>query len=392
MTTSGNVPRWKRYLSPNFVISKVREKGVIGCTRVVWQRIGASLEVAVGNVYYKATKQPNVLYAFYDLAVSPATFDIVTFLVLADLERKESGCELLHVVIVPGPDAGFRAGDSESYRKTGTRSYDTDYMTWRLRNILIPCCWLIPSCRHITVCGSRAEAQALQASLVKTVFPRGYTVSSPKEKYQWRHIAGALSRTSVLPTIQATPEALRFMSSWIQSKAGERKVITITLRECSYEKGRNSSLKDWGAFARRLDPALYCPVVVRDAESSFDSLPLELNGLLVLPEVVWNIELRTALYELSYLNMLVDNGPALLCKLNRCTRFLIFKLCTSSGSPTVEEYYRDLGIEPGIQLHPAIPFQRFVWENDRLDVIQEAFRDMCDGIDEFSKDDLQVVV
>lgn len=224
-----------------------------------------------------------MLYAFYDLMVSPATFDFVGFLVLAELERKEAGCSSLHLVFVPGPSEGFRANDLEEYCRLGGVDYDIDSMRWRLRNILLPCCWLVPSCQQVTVCTSREEAQALEASLVKHMFPKGYTVRFPKESYSLRWLIATTSQGIVLPTIRATPQARRFVSDWIQSRSDERKVITITLRECSYEPYRNSDFRVWGAFARSLDSSIYCPTVIRDTETTFKPLPSELYGLTVFP-------------------------------------------------------------------------------------------------------------
>lgn len=385
MTTSNDVPQWKRYLSPRFLASKVQERGVSWFAHAIWQVAWSNLALRTrpirthlwrvhDDLWYRGKKQPDVLYAFYDLSTSAVTFDIVAFLVQAELARKKAGYASLHVVIVPGPNEGF------SMKKVALSTEDKQ---WRLRNILVPCCWLIPSCQRVTVCTSREEAMAFQVSLVKNSFPKQYSLRAPWKAYSISRLIEA-STKDVIPSIQATPSAIRFVSDWIQAHAGERKVITITLRECSYERDRNSNLKDWGTFARKLDQSVYFPVVIRDIETTLYPLPPDLNGLTVFPEVVWNIELRAALYELSYLNMMVNNGPAILCTLNTRTRYLMFKMITPSGRATREEDFRRLGLEPGSQLRWATPFQRWVWEDDRLEVIQQAFREMCDRIERSS--------
>lgn len=322
----------------------------------------------VGNAGEGGKQQSNVLYAFYDLAVSPATFDIIKFLVLAERERTEVGCEAMHVVIVPGPDEGFR--------RDNFTPYSTESKQWRLRNVLVPCCWLVPSCQQVTVCTSRKEATAFQASLAKHVFPRDYVVRSPIANYSNLHIVNV----KALPTIQSTPTARRFVRDWIQARADARKVISITLRESTYEQDRNSSLKDWGEFANSLDPT-YCPVFVRDIETALNPLPAELRGFLVFPEVVWNIELRAAFYELSYLSMFVNSGPAALCMFNRQACSLTFKMITPTAGATTEQFFRSQGIQPGSQLKGLSPFNRLVWEDDRIEVILEAFHDMCNRIE-----------
>ena len=392
MRASDTAPRWRRYLSPRFLAGKAREKGFAWCAvrslglvrSSVARRIRpacASVVSRTDHVRYRGRKQADVLYAFHDLAVAPATFDIVVFLVLAELERKETGCSALHVVIVPGPAEGFREGSLRAYQEMGAEQYNVDSLRWRLRNILVPCCWLVPSCQQITVCASREEAMVLEASWVKHVFPKRYTVRIPVENYLYSHVVDSISRGLVLPSIQATPQALDYVSQWIEANAGNRKVIPITLREYRFKRDRNSSLEDWGAFARSLDCDVYFPVFIRDTEAAFGPLPAELCGLTIFPEASWNIELRAALYELSYLNMSVNTGPAALLSFNRLTRYLCFKIIIATYSSTTEEHVRAIGIEPGTQLQISTPFQRYVWDDDRLDVIQEAFRDMCDRIE-----------
>lgn len=385
MNRSENVPRWKRYLSPKFLVSKFREKGIAWCIHTIWQRfimyikfILINIKSKHDNIRYRERKQSDVLYAFYDLSVSPATFDILGFLVLAELERKKAGCNSLHVVIVPGPNEGFRMDNAP---------YNTENKKWRLRNILIPCCWMIPSCQKITICTSRKEAYAFQTLLVKHIFPQGYSVLLPKEKYLWSFIVAEKFQGVVIPSMQATPQALLFVREWIKEKGGKKKVITITLRESSWHLERNSKLKEWGAFARSLDPTIYCPVLIRDIEAAFKPLPAELDGLLIFPEVVWNIELRCALYELSYLNMFTSSGPAGLSLLNHRSRSITFNFIKP---PFTAEHFRShVGIEPGTQYMLEKPFHRLVWEDDRLEVIQKAFGEMCDKIERSSMEEGQ---
>ena len=69
------------------------------------------------------------LTAFYDLEVSPVSFDFAVFLVLAENFRKRLDCKTLRIVIVPGANSGFRNENS---------GYDIDNKKWRLQNILIP--------------------------------------------------------------------------------------------------------------------------------------------------------------------------------------------------------------------------------------------------------------
>ena len=338
------------------------------------------LAVSVGSVLSRKTKDLNVLYAFYDLGISPVTFDIIQFLVLAETERRNLGCDSVHIVFVPGPKDGFSPVEVSVYQKLGQSDCDVDLMRWRLRNILVPLCWLIPSCRGVTVCSSIEEAQILERSIAKYVFPRGYTVQFPKESFSLYQLAVAQSQGNVPYSIQAPVQARRFVSEWIKSKSNGKKVITISVRNCPYQPERNSNIKAWREFICSLDPALYCPIIVDDTWTIFKSSFSGLKGLITFSEASWNMELRIAMYELSYLNLSVSCGPVYLCVFDSRTRYLVFSLLRPP-KPNLARFFRSEGFEVGFQFKHAGPFQRLVWKDDTFPVIREEFDKICDKID-----------
>ena len=101
----------------------------------------------------------------------------------------------------------------------------------------------------------------------------------------------------------------------------------------------------------------------------------------VFREASWSVQLRLALYERAFLNLGVNNGPFLMAALGSLSRLLVFKMVTPSVPQTTEEFMRRLGFEVGGQLPFAGPFQRLVWEDDRLDVIEREFTAMVARIE-----------
>ena len=175
---------------------------------------------------------------------------------------------------------------------------------------------------------------------------------------------------------------LEFIQKWIQTVPGNRKVVTINLREAPYWNARNSNLEAWAKFARSLDPSLYYPVFIRDTYSALDPVPPELEGLNLFPEIPWHIDLRAALYEKSYLNLFVNNGPAILCTLNKKTRYIVFKYLMQECASTNESFIKKFqGLNFGDQWPGATPFQRLVWEADDYERIQEEFNSLCEKMD-----------
>ena len=114
-------------------------------------------------------KHSDTLYAFYDLAVNPNCFDVVKFVVLADLARREAGCRDLHILFVPSVGEGFREDDQ----------FEQANREWRFRNIMLPICSLMPSCKGVTVCASRSEAEYVETEMAEHIFPEGHSTEQP---------------------------------------------------------------------------------------------------------------------------------------------------------------------------------------------------------------------
>ncbi|MDP6566870.1 MAG: hypothetical protein QF578_18725, partial [Alphaproteobacteria bacterium] len=240
-----------------------------------------------------------VLYAFYDLEITWATYDSINFLVLADIERERRGLEHVHVVIVPGRTNGFQ----------DTAEYPDFNKEWRQRQIVISGIGLLPSARGHTVCQSRSQAEQLRRELARHVFPATYTVDEPYTDIYFATIVEHDAAGRRVDRLQAPAAARAEMRTWLDRIAHGRRVVTITLRECIYDDYRNSLTDNWLAFAREIQAEGFCPVIVRDTETTFETLPPEFDGLPVCPQAAVNMELRAALYAEAYLNTGINQGP-----------------------------------------------------------------------------------
>lgn len=325
-----------------------------------------------------------VLYAFYDRAVSPDGFDIVNFLYLAEIERVRRGCTALHPVIVPQPHDFFvRKGEQLVSGKSDRASFrDQETSRWWERHILLPCCWLMPSCNGVSLCSSRQESAIILLHLAQEVFPAGYRVETPIAEYSWSRIIETVQGVDVLPSFAATLKGLSYVDRWIKDQVGDRKIVSITLRENPVHADRNSNVADWLRFARSLDTEVFCPVILRDTSVALSNPPKELDGLLIFCEASWNMELRMALYERSYVNMFTASGPSVLAQFNRRTRLLRFHTLREGVFECSAAHMEADGIPLGAQLPGATSFQRSIWEGERFEVMTREFEKLCRDIEE----------
>lgn len=377
--------RLSTIFSPSFMLESVKRQGVLASIeaglkllshrfkqRFYRTRVGRALVVLLTPTTMSGT----VLSVVYDLGVSAPGYDIVNFLVLAEKWRLKRGYEQMHVFFVP-PEGE----QTKKYEGTQKLLDSTDYVT-RLQTILAPACYLFSSCNGFTVCATRRDA--FDALGIRTdIFPARYTVQAPVSKVKLRYFRQAVERGEVIPSIRAPELMKKNARHWLESVAPGKRVITITLRESSYVQDRNSNIDAWAKFAHRLQAdGQYFPVLIRDTERIAEKLPSALEGLTTCPEASINVLFRTAIYEESYLNMVINNGPAMLCLFDKYIRYLFFKIVTPSNpSTTVEFLIKDQGMYPGEPFPGAGPFQKLVWEDDNLDVIEREFQAMCDLIE-----------
>jgi hypothetical protein len=318
----------------------------------------------------------DTLYAFYDLQVCPVTFDAAWFAAAAELDRHRQGLARVHFVIVPGTRGMLREerGEYEA-------AVDAQSRLWRLHNVVVPIFTLLPTAAGHTLLPGRGVASALRGAAGDRVYPRHYEPALPLGHHPTELFTGARDRDREIGILRAPPQALRYVDRWLAPRLGGRRLLTITLRDYEFMTARNSNRSAWAAFARRLDPARYLPVFVPDTERSLDASPEELRTAEMFGEASWNVGLRMALYEKSFLNLGVNCGPLFMCVLNARTRLLIFKIITPSVPQTSEAFVRQLGYEIGGQLPFATPLQRLVWEADSVDVIEREFAAMVERIE-----------
>ncbi len=323
------------------------------------------------------------LYAFYDLGNNNANFEFLNFLFLAEFTRIQHNFAFLHMVIVPPPKDLLKQ-PGKKY-ETGEVLTSWRQKGWMVRNVLLPCCWMMNPDMHVTVCTNRKEAWNIQHRLGKNIFPSNYTVNSPVGACSIRMIRQVVGPGKVLPTLKASAEALGHVKQWLNNYVRDRKIVTITLRETfdSVEE-RNSDLDNWLKFADSIDQEEFCLIFLRDTFRALGPPLSQLQKYLVFDAAPWNLELRMALYELSFLNLFVANGPAHLCMFNRKTRCLIFNRMATNMFAMSEDYFKAESLPVGSQWPNATDFQRMIWEGDSFDLIRKHFVSMCKKIEQYS--------
>lgn len=267
------------------------------------------------------------LTAVYDLAVSPPTFEVLSFLAQAELARRAGGHEAMAVAFQPGPAGGFRADalPPDLPAREG--------MLWR---ICVAAARLVPSVREVRVLRDRAELHG-------PVFPPGWAATRPVARY------GPAYHVDAPDVFRASESARRAVALRLPPR-----FATITLRQASYWPSRNSNVPAWQEAARWLERRAIAPVWIPDVEGTAPA------GALAFDAAAYDLDLRLAAYEAAVVNLGVTNGPMTILHFTRLPH-LIFKPIDPECPATGEAHLRALGLRPGGQW---VAHGRLVWAVD----------------------------
>jgi tetratricopeptide (TPR) repeat protein len=304
------------------------------------------------------------MLAVYDFAVSRISFDFFAYLALADLARRKAGADCLTLLLVPADGDGFHPNVQ----------YDLDQKRWRLRNLVIDGAGLLPSCSGVMQAVSREHAKALIAAHDGPIHPRGYSVEEPVGYGEVGLLTIAANAGEDVQVLRASGQARTYAEQWLNARRDGRKAVALTLREATHNAQRNVAPEMWADFARYLERRGYFPFILRDIETALDMPVPAFDGIAECPAPVFNLDLRLAFYELTYLNVFVFNGPMALCGQSSATRLLGFAV--EEKTPAVSRYFEEVGYAYGEPPPFINRLQRYIWRVPTPSVLVEEFEAM----------------
>lgn len=272
--------------------------------------------------------------ACYDLGKAPASWDFLCWLVRAEMEKRQRGCDKpLRVAIMPGPKDGFRDDDLPGDKAARQQMLD---------NVMRPA---------IAMIGAVEDFEAY----------RGHELP-----YSLRAVSDMARRGIDVPKFVAPKGDAAWVEGWL---GGLQAPIVITLREAEHWPLRNSNIEAWLAFARARAEEGEMVIFVRDTAHCGEQ---HLDGFPTCPMASQHVGIRAALYARAKVNLFVCNGPMAFAMFGE-RPFLIFKQL-SEGYPCGPDFWREsIGVEVGFQYPWARADQRLIWADDTLDEIEKAW-------------------
>ena len=238
------------------------------------------------------------LNCFYDMAVSPCSFDFFTFLYSAEICRIRRKLDNIQLIFVQGPRNKFRDDNIRSDQQNETY----------FNNVIVPGISLLPSCssfmwldRNQTSFDSLSE---------KYIFPRGYRLNQPVSEYLSSGLVACMVRQDKHSFLEAPTYAKLLADKLIKNRCPDGKFITVTSREIERDNTNNSRTLNyhvWRKAIRKLASMGIKTFIIRDTAAA--SNPPLFEGVEELPEASIHLPFRLAVYERALVNFSKNNGP-----------------------------------------------------------------------------------
>lgn len=281
------------------------------------------------------------MIACYDLNICPASYDVVAFLTLAEVERAKMKDHSIDIHILPGPVDGFR--------RDGLWPFSTAERLQMLREVVIPMCEMLPSMSSLTVHDDRPPE-------LLGMFGAGQYL---------------ISLDNILRGLRNGCRPLR-----VPSPLPPYPMVTITLREADHYPLRNSRVEQWMEAGNRIQARGFEVVFIRDTLRADDKL----GPYLTSPGASRNLKERAGLYRRAYLNLGVSNGPMWFAVALDARLLMMRPSTEGAGGPFDIQFMTEYGLPPGEQLPTSPPYQRLVWQDDTAENIINAFDSMVPSL------------
>jgi len=306
----------------------------------------------------------NRLYCFYDLSVSPCSFDFFQFLTLAEIQRKREGFQDIELLFVFGPNNGYRQDNIRSYEQNDQQ----------FKNVLLPGCQLLPSIKTIRLIDDRNSIKTKEMD-PHAIFPRGYQINKPTSNYMYNGIVCSHFLEEKPIQFKAPSYAVNSIETYLSNFKKNKKILVLSARELLREdasKLRTMRYNVWEKYFLNLNMDEWQPIIIRDTETALTNTPL-FNDI---PEATFasnHLHLRYALYEASTVNIFKSNGPAVLSLLGSSKPMIMFLKFDNNVCAMSENWFKEnLGMCHGSHF----PFSRknkiVVWGEETQDLIIKA--------------------
>lgn len=327
---------------------------------------------------HEVIKKENTLYAIFDLTINLPSFDVFTFIILAEMRRRELGLDFIHFIVLP-------ANSSDENTFSMNVLYDDEDFDWRIKNLILPAFQCLMSSVGVSKLANREElGPFVQGS---NTFP----INFMSEKYlpapSISDLKYYIDSKKCLSHIQAPRMAKEAVEQFLTHiNPNNKKIITLVLRELDTQLERNNDSHSWAKFSKSIDREKYTVIIVRDSYKCFEPInQSEYGNCHAFPLASADVTFRVALYEKSFMSLGVSSGALYPLYFIPNAKAIKFQMVSQTNPANAKRILEKIGlVENKDAFFRANRFQKLLWKNDSYLNISEAFKEMEKNLEDLS--------
>lgn len=337
------------------------------------------IELSQRNKRIKSYNGKNdFINAFLDLKNFRGTYDIIGFLIytkiICDSENKKCNLILFRNHHTSRNGYIVNPGKEKNFLENGVVDFRNDFITHQLLN-------LVENFKpNIYLFDEMHEAERF--------FDEGNILIPSNAKIDklidwddyYIKINDYYRQNKKVPSLKCPEYIKEFLLKYLKLSENTigKGIITITLRNSSYAKVRNSNNGEWAKFYEWVEKKGYYPIFVNDTEKidNLNNIVIKEKKYNCLNIASLNCNIRLALYEIAYLNTGVACGPTLCLVFSKYNRYLLFKTFVEDeeSNASLKNFEKINGFSFGKQWPFAKRSQKIVWNSsDSFDILKKEF-------------------
>lgn len=314
----------------------------------------------------------NNIYAFLDLNNFRSTFDVVGFLLYCKIKSVNKKLTLFIIENIPQKVLINPAKEKDFLDNISSSNLRTD-------NIIKISLDLVENFNpKIVFISDRNELNEFLSLKPDQKIP---STASLDKLIKWDdyyiYINEYYLKNNTRPTLKTPKHYNELIKLFIKKNKITKKIVTITIRDCSYFPLRNSNVENWKKVYEYLEKNNYYPIILDDMENlSIQNKKNSLDGYNQYFYANIDLRARLALYEEAFMNLSVSSGPSNLLIYSKYCKFLIFKFFVNDEqSPaSLKNVEKIMGLKKNEQYTFFNKYQKLIWDiDDNPDLIINNF-------------------
>ena len=305
----------------------------------------------------------------YDLELNPLTFNFGQHLANASIFSKKKSLKNIDLLII-------NSSSSNPIKTKKLKLFMSDHeANNRVYEIIVSTFRLSYQSNNLYLSSSKDKNIKNIIDSYKYIYPEGYSVIRPLPcPYKLPDVEASTFFPMLEPNLRGKEIIKKYLENF-----KDKKIITFTFRDLKHEVNRNSQYGEWLKFSEYLLKKNYKVIIVPDPLNYNPKYFEKFVGCHVAELVLWNINLRAALYEFAFLNCSVSSGIYEVTSFyNQKSNSLMFLDFNSYGKEYLQFGNKNWGYKDNIHQKWMSIDKSITYKKDNFENMVEAFNNLLD--------------